>query len=150
MYVDKLKLLWFVEVFGSFSWSPSGEKFLYISEKKSNEGEEKDFKKFVEVSNFGERLQTTKEPVLCLLDVVNYKVEVLGVQYEGSCDCERDGAMRYPAQATFVNDDSLVFMGIDVGSKKLGMTYIYCRPTSIYLMNLSDKAASNTQENQIL
>ncbi len=33
-------------------------------------------------------------------------------------------------------------MGIDVGSKKLGMVYIFCRPTSIYTLNLSDKVAS--------
>lgn len=130
-------------MFGSFSWSPKGDKLLYISEKITGEKEIKNFNKFVEVENFGERLQTTKEPVLCLLDVVNFNVKVIEVDYEDCCEC--DGVVKYPAQAAFVNDESLVFMGIDVGSKKLGMTYIYCRQTSIFFMNLSDKTASNTK-----
>lgn len=42
------------------------------------------------------------------------------------------------AQPSFIDNDSIVFMGIQSGAKKLGMTYIYCRPTSIYTMNLND------------
>jgi hypothetical protein len=113
--------------------------FSYISEKKNSgkEGEIIDFQKFSEVENFGERLQTIKVPVICLLNLKSLKVETFEVK-------NFDGAVtRYPAQPSFVNDDSLVFMGIDVGSKKLGMTYIYCRPTSIYRLNLEDKLASN-------
>lgn len=92
----------------------------------------------MEVENFGERLQTIREPVLCLLNMKSFQVEVIDILYSGDCDI-----LRYPAQATFVNDESLVFMGINVGSKKLGMTYIYCRPTSIYYMKLAEKTASN-------
>lgn len=44
----------------------------------------------------------------------------------------------YVAQPAFINNNSIVFMGIQCGAKKLGMTYIYCRPTSIYTMNLID------------
>lgn len=111
---------------------------MYISEKqKGKEVEEKDFTKFVEVEGFGERLQNIKEPVLCLLNVTSQEVKIIDIKY--GCDSNNTvDVLRYPAQAMFVNDDSLVFMGVNVGSKKLGMTYIYCRPTLIYYMKLGE------------
>ena len=111
------------------------------SGKEGGEGDEGegDIRKFVEVENFGERLQKIKEPVLCILNIENLKVEVVEIEYK-ECGC--DGVCRFPAQAVFVDQNSVIFMGINVGTKKLGMTYIYCRPTSIYLMKLNDKVAS--------
>lgn len=103
-----------------------------------SQGTRTDFKGFVEVENFGERLQATKEPILCIFNMANFKVEVIEIEYK-VCGC--DGVRRFPAEAVFVDENSVIFMGIDVGSKKLGMTYIYCRPTSIYLMKLTDKVA---------
>lgn len=125
-------------MFGSFSWSESGGKFSFIGEKKKDLLKDEEFYKFAEVENFGERLQTVKEPVLCVLTIATHKLEVIEINWPE----EIQGLIRYPAQPVFINEDSLIFMGIDVGSKKLGMTYIYCRPTAIYLLSLSSKQAS--------
>ena len=105
--------------------------------KNENEKSSSDFTKFAEIENFGERLQNIKQPAMCCLNLKDLKVNLIDIPYEGE-------ARLFPAQPAFVDEDCLVFMGIDVGSRKLGMTYIYCRPTAIYLFNLlSNDPASN-------
>lgn len=116
----------FLEVFSSFSWSPNIDKFIYVSEKKQLD-EPKGFSKFIEKENFGERLQSVKEPILCLFDLKTMKIETI----------EPDINSIYVSQPVFITNDSIAFMGIKVGSKKLGMTYIYCRPSVICTMNLT-------------
>lgn len=123
-------------MFGSFSWSDNQEKFAFIGEKKSLDS--KDFSKFVEIENFGERLQSVKDPVLCVLTISSRSIQLIDISYSDNIE----GSVRCPAQPVFANDNSIVFMGIDVGSKKLGMTYIYCRSSSIYHLNLSNYQAS--------
>lgn len=120
-------------MFGSFSWNENGTRFIYVAEEKIEEM--KDHLKFVEVENFGERLQNVKEPVICYFDLITNIIKVLDIEYEEDC-AGKGKVKKYPAQPVFIDDDNIVFMGIDVGSKKLGMVYIYCRPTSIYKLNL--------------
>ena len=123
-------------MFGSLAWSPNNEKFIYVSEKKFSE-DLKGFSKYAEKENFGERLQNVKEPVLCLLNIKSLEIEVIDPnQLDQLNSC-------FIAQPAFIDDESIVFMGIKVGAKKLGMTYIYCRPTSIYTMNLATKLIGN-------
>lgn len=126
----------FLEVFGSFTWNPECEKFIYLAEKKPTENEQK-FNNFIEKETFGERLQNVKEPILCLFEVKLMKI-VEVIQLESS--------PFFAAQPAFIDNDSIVFMGIQRGAKKLGMTYIYCRPTSIYTMTLSSKSIGNHKE----
>lgn len=72
-----------------------------------------------------------KEPVLCIFEASTLKFTILDIKYQ------EQGTIKYPAQQMFIDEESLVFMGIDVGSKKLGMTYIYCRNSGIYHLKLS-------------
>lgn len=119
-------------MFGSLAWGPNNEKFIYVAEKKFPE-DLKGFSKFADKENFGERLQNVKDPVLCLLNIKSLTIEVIDPnQLDQMNSC-------FIAQPAFIDDESIVFMGIQVGAKKLGMTYIYCRPTSIYTMNLTTK-----------
>ena len=114
------------------AWSLNYEKFIYVAEKKFPE-DLKGFSKYAEKENFGERLQNVKEPVLCLLNIKSLEIEVIDPnQLDQLNSCTT-------AQPAFIDDESIVFMGIQVGAKKFGMTYIYCRPTSIYTMNLTTK-----------
>lgn len=119
-------------MFGSFAWSSDCQKFIYVAEKKPSEEEIK-FSKYIEKENFGERLQNVKEPIFCLFEVKTMKIGVI----------EMDSKAYNIAQPAFIDTDSIVFMGIQCGAKKLGMTYIYCRPTSIYTMNLRDNSVGN-------
>ena len=97
------------EVFGSLAWSPSGAKFIYVAEKKSPE-DLKDFSKFIEKENFGERLQNVKEPIFCLFDAKFMKIDVIESVLD-SC---------FIAQPAFIDDESIALRGIHVGAKKLG------------------------------
>ena len=102
---------------------------------------EPEIEKFADVENFGERLQNINEPVLILFDLLNLKPELLNIKYYNETETEK-GIFKYPAQPAFIDTGSVVFMGIDVGSRKLGMSYIYCRSTSIYRLNLQQSIAS--------
>ena len=106
---------------------------------------EPEIEKFADVENFGERLQNINEPVLILFDLLNLKPELLNIKYYNETETETEtekGIIKYPAQPAFIDTGSVVFMGIDVGSRKLGMSYIYCRSTSIYRLNLQQSIAS--------
>ena len=120
------------------TWSPNCEKFIYVAKRKtSNESE--GFEKFLEMENFGEKLQNVKEPIFCLIDVKTLKLELIQISLESN----------FIAQPAFIDNDSIVFMGIQVGAKKLGLTYIYCRPTAIYEMDLSSKSIGKSLNGQI-
>lgn len=131
-----------IEVFGSFSWSPNGNNFCYMAEKIIKDSGDLNLKysKFYDDESFGERLQNVKEPVICHLNLISMKVDVIDFEIDSS---NSRRIKLYPAQISFLNDETLVFMGIDVGSKKLGMTYIYCRQTAIYELELKSKKMSN-------
>ena len=65
----------------------------------------------------------------------NLKIDIIDFADENRANSTK----KYPAQASFVDEEKVVLMGIDVGSKKLGMTYIYCRNTAIYELDLKSK-----------
>jgi hypothetical protein len=53
-----------------------------------------------------------------------------------------DSASITPAQPVFIDEDNVTHMGILNSSKRLGMTYIYCRPTAIYQTSISSGKSS--------
>jgi hypothetical protein len=113
-----------LELFGSIEWSPSGKQFMYVAEKKRIE--QRGFEKFVHVEYFGEKLFLINDPVICVLNLEIFSVNVLNLDVPQNI---------FPSQPVFANEDTIFFNGIEVGSKKLGMTYIYSRNTSIYRAN---------------
>ena len=126
-YDSKDELYPFLEVFGSTAWSPSASKFIYVAERKRKE--QNGFEKFILVEHFGEKVFSVTDPVVCVLDLESFSVKVVDlVNFEHS----------FPSQPVFVNYDTICFTGIEIGSKKLGMTYIYCRNSSIYSAKLED------------
>lgn len=117
----------FSEVFGSIEWSPSGKRFMYVAEKKRTE--QKGFEKFIHVEHFGEKLFVISDPVICVLNLEIYSIKVLDLDVPKNT---------FPSQPVFASEDTVFFTGIEVGSEKLGMTYIYCRNSSIYCANFGD------------
>lgn len=101
---------------------------MYVAERKRDE--QKGFEKFVYAEHFGEKLSTIIDPVLCVLDLETCKVNVLS---------QVDMNDIFPSQPVFGDDDTIYFSGIEVGSKRLGMSYIYCRPSAIYRASVSSQ-----------
>ena len=127
-----------LDVFGSFSWSPTGDSFIYVAEKLESQDSQSSIllSKYLDKENFGERLQEVRMPAMFILNVKTLKVTEMKVSVESSYKI-------FPAQPVFIDEENIVFMGIPNLSKQLGMTYIFCRPTSIFSMRLSSGQASN-------
>ncbi len=114
-----------LDVFGSMAWSPSCSKFMYVAEKKREEQNE--FEKFMFSEHFGEKLSSITDPVICILDIETCFVKILKLGISDSV---------FPSQPVFTDEQTIFYTGIEVGSKKLGMSYIYCRASSIYFSKL--------------
>lgn len=81
-------------------------------------------------------MQTVKQPVICILSTETFEVKVLDLKFTKDQE-QNNGVKLFPSQPVFTTDNELVFTGISVGSKKLGLTYIYCRPSAIYSININ-------------
>lgn len=110
------------------SWSPNGNSLMYVAERKVPE--KKGFEKYTLQESFGERLNNIRETVVCVLDVEKSEVSVLDLNLTQDY---------VPSQPVFADDSTVFFTGIQIGSKKLGMFYIYCRPTVIFMHDLNKK-----------
>lgn len=108
------------DVFGPGSWSPTGRQFVYVAEEWRDEATSHD--KYVATESFGERLQSVKRPVLCCLHVDRLEIRTFPLA---------SGESLVPAQPVFGTEETLYFVGIRLGARKLGMTYIYCRHSAI-------------------
>lgn len=146
MKFTSLSLRLHLEVFSSFNWNFEGTKFVYVAEKKKSEVSIKDFSKYLENENFGEKLQNVKEPVICVLDISKLKARVLDFKFVESTSEKSLPNQIFPAQPIFGNENEIYFTGIAVGSRKLGMSYIYCRHSVIYCINNFE----TEEENKIL
>lgn len=85
-------------------------------------------------------MQNIVEPVVCVLEVLKLKSRVLEFEFteeinEIESNFNENKIKIYPAQPIFGNGNEIFFTGIKVGSRKLGMTYIYCRHSAIYCVN---------------
>jgi hypothetical protein len=116
--------VWCLDTLGLLSWSPDGRYFLYHAEELP--AESADFGKFRHVESFGEKLQDFRNTCLVRLDLQECKVEKLVLKFPLAGEAQ-------PLQATFLDSQRIIFTGLRVGSRKLGQTFIYCRPTAIYI-----------------
>ena len=115
--------------------------------------------KYLENENFGEKLQNIVEPVVCVFEVLKLKSRVLKFEFtdevnesenESNSNSNDNKIKIYPAQPVFGKGNEIFFTGIKVGSRKLGMTYIYCRHCAIYFINNNEEDKDEDNDDKIL
>ena len=133
-------------MFGSFAWSPSQKKILYVAEKKlpkpvsffeekaedQTSGNEHFFK-----DTWGEQITDKYKSVLCIVDVDSEDIEVI----------EEIPEDIFPGQPCWSpSGENIIFVGWNSVPYKLGAIYCPIRDCSLYKYNLQSKALEKLSE----
>ncbi|KAI1723574.1 prolyl oligopeptidase family domain-containing protein [Ditylenchus destructor] len=128
--------------FGTIKWSNNEDRLLYVAERMFKPSayfdadvewnDEEKFKKangekFLYREPWGEQCQEVKDPVLCILNTVDWSLEVLDKLPENA-------SPMWPEWTP--NDKGVVFFGVDSTHFKLGRIYCNNRPGSLFHYNL--------------
>jgi acylaminoacyl-peptidase len=140
---DKLTKVYNDSVFGGFAWSPDETKIAFVGEvpevatfknpfeetKKEEESKgekpEENWQedKFLYINDFGEGLNGKKQPAIFVFNLIENSLERLqGIP---------DGV--YPQRPIFdEHSRGILFSGVSLPYKKLGLIYCLNRPTKLY------------------
>lgn len=130
--------------FASFAWSPNESHLLYLAEKKEPKPEsyfkiqkaEKEEKKetdgstdpgneFLLREDWGETLTGVRHPVVCVLNIETQEVRVVDVPGFSLAD------------AQWIDDGNVVFVGYEEGVRRLGIIYCMNRKSQIFSCNIA-------------
>uniref|UniRef100_A0A0X3PQQ3 Acylamino-acid-releasing enzyme n=2 Tax=Schistocephalus solidus TaxID=70667 RepID=A0A0X3PQQ3_SCHSO len=128
--------------FSSCSFSPDGRKILFLADavktKSSSlpDGDSKEQRQtlpFVLPENWGEGLSSVVQPVICILDIEDEKVDYLHSRLQTLLPISKhwsfDSALWAP------DGSGLVFIAYDNNPFRLGLIYCYQRPAQLFYWN---------------